>query len=188
MTETQNYALELKGISKSFPGVRALDNVSLKIRRGTVHALMGENGAGKSTLMKCAFGIYKPDEGEILIDGRPAHIASSRDALASGISMIHQELHPVLHRNVMENLWMGRIPVRRFGPLQLVDNAKMISDTRTLFRKIGIEIEPKRLVREFSGLGDSADRDSQVDLVRGEGHNHGRADFIANRRGIVPPV
>ena len=80
---------------------------------------MGENGAGKSTLMKCLFGIYKPDGGEILLNGEVVSIQSSKDALASGISMIHQELHPVPHRNVMENIWLGRFPLKGIGPLKL---------------------------------------------------------------------
>jgi methyl-galactoside transport system ATP-binding protein len=100
------YLLELKGISKKFPGVLALDNVSLNVRRGTVHALMGENGAGKSTLMKCLFGIYRPDAGSISLDGSTAELSNSKQALDLGISMIHQELHPIPHRSVMENLWL----------------------------------------------------------------------------------
>ena len=92
----QNFLLELKGISKSFPGVKALDNVSLQIKPGTVHALMGENGAGKSTLMKCAFGLYHPDEGEVYVEGEKVQYKDTRDAMAHGISMIHQELQPIL--------------------------------------------------------------------------------------------
>ena len=85
----------MRNISKAFPGVQALSDVTFKVRPGTVHALMGENGAGKSTLMKCLFGIYKPDEGDIYLNGSKVTINSSRDALNHGISMIHQELHPV---------------------------------------------------------------------------------------------
>ena len=114
------YILEMQHITKTFPGVKALDNVSLRLKPGTVHALMGENGAGKSTLMKCLFGIYKQDEGQILINGEPVDIPDSRTALGLGISMIHQELYPVLQRSVMENLWLGRFPKKGFGPIQLV--------------------------------------------------------------------
>ena len=89
------YKLELKGVSKAFPGVKALDNVQLSVRPGTVHALMGENGAGKSTLMKCLFGIYKMDEGQIFIDGQPVEIRDPDDAMRKGIAMVHQELQPV---------------------------------------------------------------------------------------------
>ena len=85
--------LEIRGISKSFPGVRALDNIDLTIKPGVVHAIVGENGAGKSTLMKCLFGIYKPDKGKILIDGSEAIIDSPGKALQLGIAMIHQELN-----------------------------------------------------------------------------------------------
>ncbi len=86
------FALEAEGISKFFPGVKALDNVSLRVRPGTVHALMGENGAGKSTLMKCLIGIYRPDKGSIRVKGEPVEFTDTMDALRSGISMIHQEL------------------------------------------------------------------------------------------------
>ena len=113
---TTEFMLEMNHISKSFPGVKALDDVSLRVRAGTVHALMGENGAGKSTLMKCLFGIYIPDEGDIVLDGHQIRLTTSRQALDAGISMIHQELLPVPFRPVMENLWLGRVPVKSFGP------------------------------------------------------------------------
>jgi methyl-galactoside transport system ATP-binding protein len=142
--------LEVRGISKSFPGVKALDNVSLKVRRGTVHALMGENGAGKSTLMKCLFGIYRPDAGEILVDGVPAALRDSRAALDAGISMIHQELHPIPHRSVMENIWLGRYPVRRLGPLKLIDRKRMLRDTKQLFQELHIDLDPETWVTELS--------------------------------------
>jgi methyl-galactoside transport system ATP-binding protein len=144
------FVLEMNHISKSFPGVKALDDVSVKVRPGTVHALMGENGAGKSTLMKCLFGIYMPDDGEILLDGKPMHFTGSRQALDAGISMIHQELLPVPFRPVMENLWLGRIPVRRIGPLQFVDQKKMLSDTVRIFKSLGMEIDPKVWTRTLS--------------------------------------
>ena len=104
----QNYRLEISHVSKSFPGVKALDDVSLRVRPGSVHALIGENGAGKSTLMKCLFGIYHPEEGTISLDGEEVRIGSPNDALRHGISMIHQELVPVPYRNVADNIWIGR--------------------------------------------------------------------------------
>jgi methyl-galactoside transport system ATP-binding protein len=142
--------LEMRGISKSFPGVKALDDVSLTVRRGTVHALMGENGAGKSTLMKCLFGIYRPDAGTIILDGQPVTLRDSREALDSGISMIHQELHPIPHRSVMENIWLGRYPTRRFGPFKLIDRKRMLRDTQQLFQELKIELDPEKWVFDLS--------------------------------------
>jgi methyl-galactoside transport system ATP-binding protein len=144
------YVLELNQISKEFPGVKALDQVTLKVRPGTVHALMGENGAGKSTLMKCLFGIYKPDDGEIYINGQKTEVTNSKDALSHGISMIHQELHPVPYRNVMENIWLGRFPTKGLGPFQFVDHTKMYEDTEKLLKDLEIELSPKDLVKSLS--------------------------------------
>ena len=95
-----NYRLEMKNVTKTFPGVKALDNVSLNLKPGTVHALMGENGAGKSTLMKCMFGIYKMDSGEIYYEGDKVVINDPLEALNHGIAMVHQELQPVPERSV----------------------------------------------------------------------------------------
>ncbi|WP_209847249.1 sugar ABC transporter ATP-binding protein [Paenibacillus sediminis] len=144
------FLLELNEISKEFPGVKALDGVTLKVRPGTVHALMGENGAGKSTLMKCLFGIYSPDGGEIYLDGQKVNIQNSKDALNYGISMIHQELHPVPHRNVMENIWLGRFPTKGVGPFQFIDHKKMYKDTEDLFKQLDIDLKPDTLVRQLS--------------------------------------
>ncbi|MUG70756.1 MULTISPECIES: sugar ABC transporter ATP-binding protein [Paenibacillus] len=149
MTETR-YLLEMNQITKEFPGVKALDGVTLKVRPGTVHALMGENGAGKSTLMKCLFGIYKPDGGDIILEGRQVSINHSKDALSMGVSMIHQELHPVPFRNVMENIWLGRFPVKGFGPFKIVDHKKMYEDTVKLFQDLDMDIDPYTIVRELS--------------------------------------
>jgi methyl-galactoside transport system ATP-binding protein len=144
------YVLEMDHICKEFPGAKALDDVGLKVRPGTVHALMGENGAGKSTLMKCLFGIYKPDSGEILLNGQTVMFADSKNALDSGISMIHQELHPIPYRNVMENMWLGRFPVRSFGPFKLVDHKKMHSETEQILKKFEIDIKPDTIVSALS--------------------------------------
>lgn len=148
--EESGIVLEMKDISKSFPGVKALDGVSLAVHKGTVHALMGENGAGKSTLMKCAFGLYHPDEGEIKIDGEVVSFKDARDAMDKGISMIHQELHPIRTRNVMENIWVGRIPCRKIGPVHWVDEKKMYEDTRALFADLDISIDPRRSMGELA--------------------------------------
>jgi len=144
------YVLEMNNIVKEFPGVKALNQVTLQVRPGTVHALMGENGAGKSTLMKCLFGIYSPDGGEIKLDGEPVVIPNSKIALSLGISMIHQELHPVPYRNVMENLWLGRFPTRGFGPIQFIDHRKMAQDTSELFRGLDIDLSPETMVHTLS--------------------------------------
>jgi methyl-galactoside transport system ATP-binding protein len=142
--------VEMRGISKSFPGVKALDDVNVNVRAGSVHALMGENGAGKSTLMKCLFGIYEPDEGEIVLAGRKVTFAGTRQALDAGISMIHQELHPIPFRSVMENIWLGRYPVRGIGPFQFVNHKKMYRDTKKLFDDLDMSIDPKVWVQNLS--------------------------------------
>ncbi|MBB3112652.1 methyl-galactoside transport system ATP-binding protein [Paenibacillus phyllosphaerae] len=144
------FILEMNHISKSFPGVKALDNVTLKLRPGTVHALMGENGAGKSTLMKCLFGIYTPDEGEIIIEGQKANITNSKDAINYGVSMIHQELHPVPHRNVMENLWLGRFPLKKFGPIRFIDEKKMLAETKAVLAELEMNMDPHTKVGDLS--------------------------------------
>lgn len=144
------YLLELNNISKEFPGVKALDDVTLKLHPGTVHALVGENGAGKSTLMKCLFGIYKQDRGEIFLNGKKVEINNSKEALDLGIAMIHQEPHPVKFRNVMENMWLGRLPMKSYGPIKLVDEKKMYKDTVEVFNSIGLKINPNTLIGNLS--------------------------------------
>lgn len=140
------YILEMNNITKVFPGVKALDNVTLKVRPATVHALMGENGAGKSTLMKCLFGIYQEDGGEIILDGKQEKINSSKQALDLGVSMIHQEQHPIRYRPVMENIWLGRFPMRGIA----VDKKKMIRMTKELFREIELDVNPEVLAGSLS--------------------------------------
>ena len=136
------YVLEMKNISKRFPGVVALDRVSLRVRPGTVHALMGENGAGKSTLMKCLFGMYHAEEGEIVFKGKPTHFPSTKDALDAGVSMIHQELANVPDRSVQENIWLGREPVLHFGPFRALRHRKMHDDTVALMKELEMDIRP----------------------------------------------
>src|SRR5882672_5326964 len=116
------HVLRMQSISKRFPGVHALDDVELNVRKGTVHALMGENGAGKSTLMKCLIGIHAPDAGTIHFKGERLNIVNTHHALSKGISMIHQELNPVPHMTVAENIFLGREPTSWFG---LVDAKTM---------------------------------------------------------------
>lgn len=146
----KEYILEMKNISKSFPGVKALDDVTLKIRAGSVHALMGENGAGKSTLMKCLFGIYVPDEGEMFLENKKIQLKSTKDALEIGISMIHQELHPVPYRSVMENIWLGRFPTKSLLGINVVDHKKMYEDTKALLNELQMNIDPNTLVSTLS--------------------------------------
>lgn len=136
----EEYILEMEGISKSFPGFQALRDVQLHIRPGTVHSLLGENGAGKSTLMKCLFGIYKPDEGVIRFHGKPVQFANTLEALQAGISMIHQELSPVLDRPVWENLYLGH-PVKKW--FCFTDDRRMIEEAKQLFEKLNIHIDPQ---------------------------------------------
>ena len=141
------YVLEMNNISKSFPGVKALQNVTLKVKAGEVHALMGENGAGKSTLMKILMGIYSCDEGEILLDGQKIVNRNPREAAGHGISMIHQELNPVMDMMVFENVYMGR--ELRNG-IRLVDKKTMIDETNRLMKELNIPIGAKTYMRDLS--------------------------------------
>lgn len=140
----QDILLQMVGISKSFPGVKALDNVSLNVHGGTVHALMGENGAGKSTLMKCLFGIYGKDSGHIYLEGKEIDFKSSREALDNGVAMVHQELNQALKRSVMDNIWLGRYPTVMGG--LAVNEKKMYEDTMAVFEELGINVDPHRIM------------------------------------------
>ena len=143
------YILALNNISKAFPGIQALDDVTIKVKKGSVHALMGENGAGKSTLMKCLFGIYKMDSGEILFNGEKVNIDSPHTAINLGISMIHQELQPILERSVAENIFVGRFPLKRIGPFVIVDHKKMYENTQDVLNTLALDFDPKE---KLSGL------------------------------------
>ena len=129
------YRLEMRDICKSFPGVKALDHAQLKLRPGTVHALMGENGAGKSTLMKCMFGIYHMDEGEVIYEGDKVQIRGPLDALNRGIAMVHQELQPIPERSIGENIYLGRYPLK--GGF-FVDHEKMYADAARVLQEVQI--------------------------------------------------
>ena len=145
------YRLEMRGVCKSFPGVKALDHAQLHLRPGTVHALMGENGAGKSTLMKCMFGIYKMDEGEILFEGQKVSIADPMEALKMGIAMVHQELQPIPARTVGENIFLGRYPMKKaLGFIPIVDHKKMYEDTAALLKKVRMDFDPRQMLGELS--------------------------------------
>ena len=139
----QDVLLQMTEISKTFPGVKALDKVSLTVHRGSVHALMGENGAGKSTLMKCLFGVYSKDGGHIYLEGKEINFKNSREALDNGVAMVHQELNQALKRSVMDNIWLGRYPT--VGGL-FVNEKKMYKDTMAIFEELGINVDPRRIM------------------------------------------
>ena len=139
----QEVLLQMTDICKEFPGVKALDHVSLTVKKGTVHALMGENGAGKSTLMKCLFGIYSKDAGKIELEGKEVNFKNSREALNNGVAMVHQELNQALKRNVMDNIWLGRYPMTAGI---MVNEHKMLEDTNKIFEELGIAVDPKRIM------------------------------------------
>jgi methyl-galactoside transport system ATP-binding protein len=140
------YRLELSGFNKSFPGVQALQDVSLRVKPGSVHALVGENGAGKSTLMKCLFGIYRPDAGNILLDGAEVHITETLDAIKQGIAMIHQELNYIPERSVQDNIWLGRYEKKGI----VVDEQRMYEKTETLLKQVEFSISPKVIAKKLS--------------------------------------
>ena len=142
----EQYRLKVSNISKSFPGVKALDHVQLEVKPGSVHALIGENGAGKSTLMKCLFGLYHPEEGTIELDGEPVEIDNPHTALKLGISMIHQELNPIPYRNITDNIWVGRFEKKGV----IVDEAKMRSMTEKLLKDLDFDISPDVLAKDLS--------------------------------------
>lgn len=139
--------LIMKDITKNFPGVKALKGVDLEVVAGEVHALMGENGAGKSTLMKCLIGIHPQTSGEIFFNGEKLGHYGPAEALQMGISMIHQELSPVAHRPIMENVWLGREPLNRFG---LVDHVKMAEMTRDVLKLIELDVDPRTKMGELT--------------------------------------
>ena len=141
------YLLEVENVGKSFPGVKALDNVSFRLKRGHVHALMGENGAGKSTLMKIISGIYTPDPGSFRLKGQEIRLHSPLDALRYGIAMIHQELNLMAFMTVAENIWIRREPLNGFG---LVRHGEMRRRTQELFDRLDIHLDPDAEVRDLS--------------------------------------
>ena len=149
--KSMEYVLELKNIYKSFPGVKVLEDVTLQVRPGEVHALMGENGAGKSTLMKILMGIYKADQGSIFLEGKETAIHGPKDAMSKGISMIHQELNTVLDMEVAENVFVGRELLKKgFEKLKIVDIARMREETGKYFREMNIDIDPRAKMRTLS--------------------------------------
>ncbi|MCD8053104.1 MAG: ATP-binding cassette domain-containing protein [Lachnospiraceae bacterium] len=143
--EHSDVLLELKDIVKTFPGVKALDHAQLRVRAGTVHALMGENGAGKSTLMKCLFGIYRKDEGTILLEGKEVDFKTTKEAMENGVAMVHQELNQALKRSVLDNLWLGRYPTTGI----MVNEKKMREDTKAIFDELEIDVDMDQKMSEL---------------------------------------
>ncbi len=144
------YRLEMRNITKTFPGVKALDNVTLKLKPGTVHALMGENGAGKSTLMKCMFGIYKMDSGEVYYEGEKININDPMEALNHGIAMVHQELQPIPERSIAENIYLGRFPLKKILGIPTIDHEKMYENTEKLLEQVHMNFDPKAKLATLS--------------------------------------
>jgi len=140
--------VEVRGLSKSFPGVRALDQVRFDLLPGEVHALMGENGAGKSTLMKILAGVYQRDAGELLIDGKPAEIPNPRAAQALGIGIIHQELNLMNHLSAAQNIYIGREPRGRLG--LFLDEDTLNEQARAIFARMHLHLDPRTRVGELT--------------------------------------
>jgi ribose transport system ATP-binding protein len=139
--------IEMRNITKSFPGVVALEDVSFSCRAGEVHAVVGENGAGKSTLMKVLAGVYQPDSGQILIDGQPVHMASPHAAQGLGISIIYQELNLLADMNLAQNVFLGREPHSRLG---LTDDKELEVRARDILRRLGIDLDPRTRLGRLS--------------------------------------
>lgn len=165
---SEEIILKMEGITKLFPGVRALDAVQLELRKGEVHAVIGENGAGKSTLMKVLLGIYKPDGGTITYKGKPVQFTSPLDALAAGIAMIHQEISLIPTMDVAENIWLGREKLTmRHG---LISPEGRFAKTEEILKQLNINLNPRAIVRDLS----VADM-QMVELARAASYN---ADVI----------
>ena len=141
--------LEFRDVRKSFPGVKALDSVSFKVKGGSVHALMGENGAGKSTLMKCLFGVYKKDGGAIYLDGKEINFQNSREALDGGVAMVHQELNQALKLTVMDNVWLGRFPTL-YKWLPFINKKACYEKTKEIFSELDIDTDPEEKMELLS--------------------------------------
>ena len=138
--------LTMKDIDKSFPGVHALDHVNFEVKRGEVHALMGENGAGKSTLMKVLTGIYQKDSGSITYKGKEVEFHNTREAQDAGVVIVHQELNMVGDLTVAQNIFIGREPKKGFR----IDDKKMIEDSKKLFQDLNIEIDPREKMQNLT--------------------------------------
>ena len=136
------YVMEAKGIGKSFPGVRALDNIDINIKKGEVVALLGENGAGKSTLIKILSGVYQPDEGEIFLNGKKVIFEVPLAAKNAGIGVIHQELNYVPTISIAENIFMGKLPLKR----GFVDYKTMYAESSRIMASVGLHLNPRMTI------------------------------------------
>src|SRR4051794_3827902 len=141
--------MEMRGVTKRFPGVVALNAVDLEVYPAEVLALIGENGAGKSTLMKILGGVYQPDAGGLRIDGQPVVIRSVGEAISLGIGFIHQELNVLDNLDVASNIFLGREPVRG-GPLQLIDRRRMDSEAEIYIERLGLNVSPRTPLTRLS--------------------------------------
>ena len=149
MEEFGDELLRMEGITKAFPGVVALDGVSITVRRGSVHALMGENGAGKSTLMKCLFGVYRKDGGRILLSGKEVSFRNSREALDRGVAMVHQELNQAMSLSVMDNMFLGRFPL--VAPyIPLTSNKRLYERAKRVLDELSIDVDPREKIENLS--------------------------------------
>ena len=142
----KDYILQIKNLSKSFGRNKVLNGINLDVKHGTVMGLMGENGAGKSTMMKCLFGIYSKDEGEMYLDGNLISFSGPKDALENGVAMVHQELNQCLDRSVCDNLFLGRYPTKG----GVIDEAVMLTKANSLFESLNMDVDPKRIMRTMS--------------------------------------
>ncbi len=143
---SENAVLEIKNLSKAFAKNKVLDGINLEVKKASVLGLMGENGAGKSTMVKCLFGIYAKDEGQFMLCGKPVDFRSPKEALESGVAMVHQELNQCLDRSVMDNLYLGRYPKR----LGVIDEARMLKDSIKLFDSLNMNVDPHTIMRTMS--------------------------------------
>src|SRR5262245_17285625 len=139
-------AASVEGVGKRFGATLALDGVHFDVAFGEIHAIVGENGAGKSTLIRILSGVHRPDSGVVCVDGRERHFASPHDAIAAGIVTIPQELRLVPALSIAENIALGDLPVRRFGPLAIVDRARMRAEARVVLRELDFDPDPARPV------------------------------------------
>ena len=158
----EEYLLEMTGISKAFPGVQALKDVQLKVKPGEVHALMGENGAGKSTLMKCLFGIYVKDSGDVKFMGESVTFSNPSQALTCGVAMVQQELEQVPNQSIMDNIWLGRFPRKGL----FIDDKKMYDDTVALLKDFGLDLDPKTKINQLS-----VSMKQMVDIIKAVSYN-----------------